>query len=89
MAQVKVHGEAQPFEAFGRDIFLKNLDKGGAISQANLDVLVDEVSLTCTISAIGAFTAGASTEVNMIIEGADLANGNATITGYTISDISF
>ena len=89
MAQPKVNGNAAPFEAFGRDIFMKNIDKGGAISQANLDALVEEVSLTSTISAIGAFNAGVSTEVNMIIEGADLANGNATISGYTISDISF
>ena len=89
MAQTKVNGNVESFEAFGRDIFMKNFDKGGAISQANLDVLVEEVSLTSTISAIGSFTAGSSTEVNMIIEGADVANGNATITGYTISDISF
>ena len=89
MAQTKVNGNAQSFEAFGRDVFLKNFDKGAAISQANLDVLVEEVSLTSTISSIGAFTAGSSTEVNMIVEGANIANGNATISGYTISDISF
>jgi len=89
MAQVKVNGEAQSFEAFGRDIFLKNFDKGGAISQSDLDVLVEEIQLTSSLSVIGAFSAGVSTEVNMIIEGADLANGNATITGYTISDVTF
>lgn len=89
MAQVKVNGKVESFEAFGRDIFMKNFDKGSAISQANLDALVETVQLTSTVSAIGAFTAGTSTEVNMIIEGADVVNGNATISGYTISDISF
>lgn len=87
MAQVKVNGEAQPFEAFGRDIFMKNFDKGGAMAQSDLDALVEAVQLTSSVSAIGAFTAGASTEVNMIIEGADVANGD--IAGYTISNVSF
>lgn len=87
MAQVKVNGKAESFEAFGRDIFLKNFDKGSAISQGDLDALVQEVQLTSTVSAIGAVTPGTSTEVNMIIEGADVANGD--IAGYTISNVSF
>lgn len=89
MAQTKVNGKVESFEAFGRDIFMKNFDKGSAISQANLDALMETVQLTASVSALGAFTAGTSTEVNMIVEGANIANGNATISGYTISDISF
>lgn len=90
MPQTKVNGKAAPFEAIGRDIFLKNFAKdSGTISQANLDALVETVQLTSTVTAIGAFTAGSSTAVKMIIEGADLANSNAVISGYTISDVSF
>lgn len=85
MAQVKVNGEAQPFEAFGRDIFMKNFDKGGAMSQADLEALVELVGLTASISAIGAFTDGVSTEVNMIIEGADVT----AAAGYTVSNVAF
>lgn len=89
MAQTKVNGKAAPFEAVGRDLFFKTFTKGSAISQANLDALVETVQMTSTVTAIGAFTAGSSTAVNMLLEGADWPNNNTAISGYTISDLSF
>ena len=75
---------AAPFTAIGRDVFIKSFAKTN-ITQTELDALVQTVQLTSTITAIGAFTAGTSDVVNMIIEGADVS----AATGYTVADVAF
>jgi hypothetical protein len=75
---------AAPFTAIGRDVFIKSFSKTN-ITQAELDALVQTVQLTSTITAIGAFTAGTSDVVNMIIEGADVS----AATGYTVANVAF
>jgi VCBS repeat-containing protein len=78
-------GFAQPFAAIGREIFIKNFDLGAAMSQANLQALVEAVQLTSSIVAIGAFTAGTSESVSMIIDGKDVT----AVAGYTVTDVAF
>ena len=75
---------AAPFTAIGRDVFIKSFSKTN-ITQAELDALVQTVQLTSTITAFGAFTAGTSDVVNMIIEGADVS----AATGYTVANVAF
>jgi len=75
---------AAPFTAIGRDVFIKSFSKTN-ITQSELDALVQTVQLTSTITAIGAFTAGTSDVVNMIIEGADVS----AATGYTVANVAF
>jgi hypothetical protein len=75
---------AAPFTAIGRDVFIKSFSKTN-ITQTELDALVQTVQQTATITAIGAFTAGTSDVVNMIIEGADVS----AATGYTVADVAF
>ena len=74
----------QPHLAIGRDVFIKSFAKTN-ITQAELNELVKAVQLTSTITAIGAFTAGTSDVVNMIIEGADVS----AATGYTVANVAF
>ena len=46
----RVHGAVAPFEAVGRNLFFKNLAKGSAMSQADLDALTQTVSQLVTIA---------------------------------------
>jgi len=80
----RVHGNALPFENFGRNLYFKNFSKGSAMSQADLDALVQTVSQTVSVCVIGAFTAGTSTSVNMIIDGGDVT----AVTDYTVTGVS-
>jgi hypothetical protein len=73
-------------EFVGRNLFFKNFDLAAPISQDALDALVSAVQVTSTVTAIGEFTAGVSTEVNMIIEG---PNVTAVTGGFTVSDFAF
>ena len=75
---------AAPFSAIGRTVFIKSFAKTN-ITQDQLNDLVKTVQLTATITAIGAFEAGTSDVVNMIIEGADVT----TVAGYTVGDVAF
>jgi len=75
---------AAPFSAIGRTVFIKSFAKTN-ITQAELNELVKAVQLTATITAIGAFDAGTSDVVNMIIEGADVT----TVAGFTVGDVAF
>ena len=75
---------AAPFTAIGRDVFIKSFSKTN-ITQAELDSLVQLIQLTSTVTAIGAFTAGTSDVVNMIIEGADVS----AAAGYTVANVAF
>lgn len=75
----RTNGGAAPMEQVGRDLFFKTFTRA-AITQANLDALVQSIQQTATVTAIGAFTAPASS-VNMIIEGADVTT-NVAITGH-------
>lgn len=80
----RVHGNALPFESFGRNVYFKNFSKGSAMSQDDLDALVQTVSQTVSICAIGTFTAGTSTSVNMMIDGGDVT----TVASYTVTNVS-
>lgn len=75
---------AAPFTALGREVFIKSFSKTN-ITQVELNSLVQLVQLTNTVTAIGAFTAGTSDVVNMIIEGPDFT----TASGYTVADVAF
>lgn len=75
---------AAPFTAIGRTVFIKSFAKTNA-SQTDLNNLVKAVQLTSTITAIGAFDAGVSDVVNMIIEGADVGD----LAGFTAGDVAF
>lgn len=80
-----------PMEQVGRDLFFKTFTKAsGTFSQADIDALVQAIQNTSTVTAIGAFTVGSSSAVNMVIEGADIANAaNTPVTGVTTSNLSF
>jgi hypothetical protein len=75
---------AAPFTAIGREVFIKSFAKTN-ITQDELNDLVKAVQLTSTITAIGAFAAGTSDVVNMIIEGADVS----VVAGYTVGNVAF
>lgn len=75
---------AAPFTAIGRTIWIKNFAKTN-MSQTDLNTLVEAVQLTSTVTGIGAFTAGTSDSVNMIIEGRDVTE----VDGYDVSDVAF
>jgi hypothetical protein len=75
---------AAPFAAIGREIFIKSFAKTN-ITQDELNDLVKAVQLTSTITAIGAFTAGTSDVVNMIIEGKDVTE----VDGFDVGDVAF
>ncbi len=80
----KVHGKAGPGEFVGRDLFFKNFDKGSAMSQADLDALVQEVQKTSTVEVVGSFTAGSSDNVSMVLSGADVSS----VAGYTVANVA-
>jgi hypothetical protein len=75
---------AAPFTAIGRTIWIKSFAKTN-FSQTDLNVLVEAVQATSTVTAIGAFTPGVSDAVSMIIEGADVGD----LAGFTASTMAF
>jgi hypothetical protein len=90
-AFTRVNGAAASMEQVGRDLFIQNFSgistANVASGQAALESLVTAIQATATITAIGDFTAGTSGNVNMIIEGAEIAAGaNSPITGITCSN---
>ncbi len=70
------------FGSLGADFFIKTYDKGSAMSQADLDALVQYVQLTTTILAIGPFTPDEQESVWMILERVDVAS----VPDYTVTD---
>jgi hypothetical protein len=89
----KAHGFAASGEFVGRDLFFKGFTKDGTatISQVELDALVQAVQTVATVEVVGDFTAGTSTEVNMIISGADIADvaDNSYAGAFNVSTVSF
>jgi len=86
VGQPKVNGAAAPFQAFGREIEILSFTAAGAMSQADLDALVEEVqSQNVSVTAIGDFTADSSTSVNMIVEG----HSAVVAAGYTVASVAF
>jgi len=86
----RVNGAAGAMEQVGRDLFFRNLSKGSAITQADMEAIVAGLQNTSTITVIGTFTANSSTQVNVVIEGSDISSGaNVPITGITSSVINF
>lgn len=92
MASVtRVHGQTGPFSAVGRQEYsIKSFSKTN-ITQAELDALVTSVQQLNTIMIIGAFTAGTSDVVNMLIEGKGVTNGSLDAGGatFTVADVAF
>jgi len=86
MALVSVRNAA-PFSAIGRTVFIKSFAKTN-ITQSELNAIVQEVTLTATVTAIGAFEAGVSDVVNMIIEGADVTAINS-VGSVTVTNVAF
>jgi len=86
MALVSVRNAA-PFSAIGRTVFIKSFSKTN-ITQSELNLIVQEVTLTATVTAIGAFDAGVSDVVNMIIEGADVTTINS-VGSVTVANVAF
>ncbi len=85
------NGKAAPMEQVGRDLFIQNFSglstASAAAGQADLEALVQAIQQTATITVIGSFTAGTSSSVNMILEGAAIATGaNSPVTGITCSN---
>ena len=85
----KVNGVYHTEELVHRDLFFKSVDiGGGAISQVDLDAMLQEVALTSTIEVIGTFVADSSTAVNIVISGADVTALTVATAGTSdIDDI--
>ena len=88
----RINGAAAPFQAVGRKLYFKTFAKS-SMTTANLDDIVREVQQTATITAIGDFTSGSSNSVNMIVEGADIANQSSgtygAVSAVTITTMAF
>lgn len=80
-------GQVRPFAAIGREIFVKSFSKTN-ITQAELNAIAQEVQLTSSIVAIGAFTAGTSDVVNMIIDGKDVS-AITSVADVTVGNVAF
>ena len=84
----KVNGKYHTEDLVHRDLFFKTVDiGGGAISQADFDIMMQEIHLTSTIEVIGTFVADTSTAVNIVISGADVT-ALASPTGAGTPDIN-
>lgn len=85
---VKVNGKYHTEEMVHRDLWFKAVGiGGGAISQDDMNALMQEIHLTSTIEVIGIFVADSSTFVNVVISGADVTALTA-VGGATIADIA-
>jgi len=87
----RVHGQTGPFSAVGRQEYsLKSFSKTN-ITQAELDALVTSVAQLNTIMMIGAFEAGVSDVVRMLVEGQGVENGSLSAGGatFTVADVTF
>ena len=87
----RAHGAAGSFSAVGRQEYqLKSFSKTN-ITQAELDALVTSVQTLNTITMIGAFVAGTSDVVNMLVEGGAIANSDIVAGGatFTVGDVAF
>ena len=89
----RTHGTTGPISAVGRQEYsIKNFAKTN-ITQAELDAIVQEVQQLNTVMIIGAFVAGTSDSINMLIEGPGVDNaGSGTYAGVgsvTITDTAF
>ena len=87
----KVNGKYHTEDLVHRDLWFKTVDiGGGAISQDDMDTMMQEIHKTSTIEVIGTFEAGVSTAVNIVISGADVTalpdSVAAGIGGAAIAD---
>jgi hypothetical protein len=90
----RAHGYAGAVETVGRNLLVKSFAKGSAISQAEMDALVQNIQGLATIEVIGTFTAASTQTVYMILSGAEdsdfaaaatISAGGAT---FTIADVT-
>ena len=90
----RAHGYAGAGEFVGRNLLVKSFAKGSAMTQANMDALVESIQQLATIEVVGAFTAGTTATAYFIISGAessDFAAGAYTAgdgQAYTIADVT-
>jgi len=78
-------------EFIGKDIFVKNIAKTN-MTTAELTTMIQSLQLTTTVIAVkcaAAFNSGTTDEVNVILEGVDVANDASDalgVTGAALSD---
>lgn len=91
----KVHGNVQSGQFVGREFQYFTVTKA-AMTQADLDAVVRVLQLYGTTEAVGAFVAGTSGAVNVIMSG--VAPGTtaaistavgAAVAGATVADMAF
>jgi hypothetical protein len=81
---------AGPFQAIGRDIFLKSFEKNsGSLDQAELNALVQTVAQTSTITVLGAVSGGSGSSTfagpGTIQSGGSTSSVNFSNTGSTVT----
>jgi len=78
----KVNGSAQDFGAFGRTVQVLSCAATN-MSQAQIEVLIQSLQTTNTVSGISEFTAGTTDTLYVAVEGPTVAN--ATIGAFTVT----
>jgi hypothetical protein len=92
----RVNGAVASFQAFGRAIRFLTVSQSDATA-LELEAIVNALTVKgLTVEAIGAFTAGVSDTVNIIVSGneaistADLSTAaGAAVAGTTVADMAF
>jgi len=92
----RVNGAVASFQAFGRSIRFLTVSQSDATA-LELEAIVHAITmLGLTVEAIGAFTAGVSDTVNIIVSGnervatSDISTAaGAAVAGTTVADMSF
>jgi hypothetical protein len=92
----RVNGAVASFQAFGRSIRFLTISQSDATA-VELEAIVNAVTaLGFSVEAIGAFTAGVSDTVNIIVSGNETVAtsalstaAGAAVAGTTIADMAF
>jgi hypothetical protein len=78
----KVNGSAQSFGSFGRTVQVLSCANTD-MTQAEIEVLIQTLQETNTVSGISEFTAGTTDTLYVAVEGPTVAN--ATIGAFTVT----
>jgi hypothetical protein len=90
----RAHGYAGAVETVGRNLLVKSFAKGSAMTQANMDALVQSIQQLASIEVVGTFTAASTQTAYFILSGcesSDFAAGAYTAgdgQAYTIADVT-
>jgi len=90
LKETTIMQNASPFQAIGRDIFLKSFEKNsGSLDQAELNALVQTVAQTSTITVLGAVSGGSGSSTfagpGTIQSGGSTSSVNFSNTGSTVT----